>query len=540
MFNRQTLALIIFSLAITFLNSRAAYAVHMYNEAAVSNSYLFIENNVDNEYFLTSSSLDPRFTGANTWTRYKTNQDSMGYMGVVGWHKTNTWVDMWIDNSPINGPLMGLRCRLQNGGTCPSTGYLEAGARDNSGFYHARAGNSLYNGSYGFASFSPAAYNYFKDQPVGTQDSFDLNYCYSDTDYDYAAGERCNTLSTGYWHKRIFNVTKLGHLRLQSTGALAEVWIASDGTPSVNIGSEYCQVGVVSNVRGLICKMAAYSLQETQKINSLNFKMIIDNSKLGFSPYASDVKYSGDASKWYNFNTTTAYSNVFTTGGDYVYAFISDSFFQKMVKAGTSISANDNIFTLNFNNTNTPESGYYQFTTSTTLNIVPKEYGISIVSADEKANPKQSGKIDSDKPIEFEYRITTSAPRQADSITVQVVGESATIQRIPYCVFTSADETLKVPVPAYISFTSNTGATITKRNSCSDAPINITRANWVQTAWNANLDDSFYYRANIKLIFPMNDSRSQFTLSGQDWMGTVSASGEIKATATWVGVDRSS
>ncbi|WP_446918431.1 hypothetical protein, partial [Klebsiella pneumoniae] len=29
-----------------------------------------------------------------------------------------------------------------------------------------------------------------------------------------------------------------------------------------------------------------------------------------------------------------------------------------------------------------------------------------------------------------------------------------------------------------------------------------------------------------------------FTTDGHDWMGTVSASGDVKVTATWVGVDR--
>ena len=36
----------------------------------------------------------------------------------------------------------------------------------------------------------------------------------------------------------------------------------------------------------------------------------------------------------------------------------------------------------------------------------------------------------------------------------------------------------------------------------------------------------------------MDDSHSQFTTDGHDWMGTVSATGDVKATATWVGVDR--
>lgn len=36
----------------------------------------------------------------------------------------------------------------------------------------------------------------------------------------------------------------------------------------------------------------------------------------------------------------------------------------------------------------------------------------------------------------------------------------------------------------------------------------------------------------------MDDPHSQFTTDGHDWMGTVSATGDVKVTATWVGVDR--
>lgn len=531
----------IFLLAVTlavFSGMRTAHAVYMYDSGTVNNTYLFVENNVDNEFFITPTATDPRFTGANAWTKFKTSQDSLGYMGNAGWWRNNSYIDMWIENSPINMPFSGIRCRVANGQKCPSTGYVAAAASDNDGFYHTRSGGSAYEGSYALASLSPTAYEYFKNQTTGNRDDFILNFCYSDKDYDYESGQRCKALNTGYWYKIKFNVTKVGHLHLRSTGALAEVWTSSDGTPSVTIGTDTCQTAVVANIKGLVCKMVSYSLQETAKLYALYFKLLVDNAKLGFTPSYNDIKYSGDGKTWTDYNNWTNYYNVFTTNGEYVSLFMADAFFKKMVNAGKSINANDDIFTFNFQNNAVPESGYYQFTTSTTLNVIPKEYGISIISSDQKANPTQSGKIGSEQPIEFDYQITTSAPRQADSITVQVVGNNTKINGVPYCVFSSTDNKLKVPIPAYVSFTTEAGSTVTKRNSCGEAPVNITQANWVQTAWNANIDDSFYYKTNIRLLFPMDNSRSHFTVAGQEWMGTVSASGEIKATATWVGVSR--
>ena len=76
------------------------------------------------------------------------------------------------------------------------------------------------------------------------------------------------------------------------------------------------------------------------------------------------------------------------------------------------------------------------------------------------------------------------------------------------------------------------------RNSCSEQAVDMTHANWVQTAWNANVDDGFFFTTTLKLLFPMNDTRSTQTVEGQDWMGTVNANGKVEVIAKWIGVDR--
>ena len=168
---------------------------------------------------------------------------------------------------------------------------------------------------------------------------------------------------------------------------------------------------------------------------------------------------------------------------------------------------------------------------------MPKEYGISIVSSDNTASASGSGTIGDAAPIEIDYTVTVSGPRQADSITAQVIGESTTINSVPYCLFTSPQGGLSVPIPAFLQYNSQSGGVVKKRNSCSEAAINMSDAQWQQTPWDANNnDDGSYYATDLKLLFPMNDSRSMLTVSGTDWEGVVSASGEIKVTANWVGV----
>ncbi|QXD01221.1 CFA/I fimbrial minor adhesin (plasmid) [Klebsiella sp. PL-2018] len=61
---------------------------------------------------------------------------------------------------------------------------------------------------------------------------------------------------------------------------------------------------------------------------------------------------------------------------------------------------------------------------------MPKEYGISIVSSNYTSSSSGSGTIGDAHPIEMDYTVTVSGPRQADSITAQVIGESMTINNV--------------------------------------------------------------------------------------------------------------
>lgn len=532
----KSFLLIIFSL----IFAGPAIAVKATNSGSGSNNYMFIDNEIDQEFFISSSALDPRFSGANVWTQLESTQTSLGYMGFVGWLAVNSYADMWITNSPITQPFRGIRCMSQ-GANCSSSGAISADVIDNEGFYHAKSGDTVYTGVYGFASLSNSAYSYFNNLPINTTETYELNYCTTAKNYDYKSGQRCKDLASGAtWNTYKLTLTKTSHLTLKGTGAMAEIWVASDGTPSVSSGSDLCKITVVSGKSGLACKMIDYQLRESKIFSTLlTVKMKINNTMLGFTPAFDSIKYSSDGNTWNNFDTPVVYNQIFTTSGKYVTVFLSNDFFKQALNKGTNLTNKDGVFTFYFSNSISPESGFYQFTPSTKLNILPREYGISIVSTDGDTNPKASGKIGDDSPpIEFEYKVTTSAARQADSITAQVKGESVTLDGVPYCLFKSPDKSLQVPIPAYLSWISSTGGEVKVRNSCSEAPVDMTDATWVQTAWNASVNDGFFFTTNLKLLFPMNDVRSKLSVNDEDWMGTVSASGTVEVTAKWIGVDK--
>ncbi|GLR10097.1 fimbrial protein [Mixta theicola] len=503
-----------------------------------SNNYMFIENDVDGGYFITPNSFSPRFTGSNVWTKFPTKQTSLGFLGYI-WSWPNYYFDMWIENSPINTPFQGLRC-ITTGANCPASGYIAGEIIDENGFYHTRGGNSEENGSYAYGSLTDSAYHYFASRPVGASDEYIANICVTTTDYDYSTGIRCKDLMTNaIWRAVHMTLTKAGHLTLNHTNPLAEIWVASDGTPSTSLNADNCFIAVVNNISGITCRMVSYNYERSADItSSLVFGMVLNTTTLGFNPEPSSIKFSGDGATWYNYNSSTAYKNIFKqTGAGYVYVFLSKTFLKNLVDKGISITNNDSMFTFSFTNGIVYYSGYYQFTASSSINIVPKEYGISLISSNSAGGPDAPGIIGSDRAIEFEYTVTTSASRQADSITAQVIGDTTTLSGVPYCIFSSPDNSYKVPVPAYLSYTSQSGATVRERNSCGEPPVNMTNALWTQTAWDASASEGYYFATKLQLAFPMNDILSESTLDGGYWTGTVNASGELKVTATWIGVD---
>ncbi|QXD01220.1 CFA/I fimbrial minor adhesin (plasmid) [Klebsiella sp. PL-2018] len=314
--------------------SPSARALSATTQPLESNNFLFIENNIDNEYFITPSAQNPRFSGANTWVKLDgSNQVSIGYMGFIGWSGSAAYYkDMWIENSPISEPFSGLRCT--RGANCPSSGFIAGDVTDQFGYYHAKTtGAGTDGGIYGFASFSNSAFEYFRKMEVGGNETFKLNFCRTNINYDYADGKRCKDQERGNWYIRPFSVRKLAHLSLFSTNAFQELFIASDGTPSINKDSGNCEIGVVDRADGVICKMVSYTLeQESRLTNRLTISMLADSSLLRFSPAPATIKYSGDGQTWTNYNTKSVYSNVFSSGNEnkYVYVFLSKTFLKNM------------------------------------------------------------------------------------------------------------------------------------------------------------------------------------------------------------------
>lgn len=504
-----------------------------------TSNVLFIENNIDHEYFITPTIVDPRLSGANNWTKYSYLQSSLGYLGVVAWYDINELKDMWISNSAINTPFQGIRCVA--GIECPTSGYIAPELVSSDGIYHSQVTIGTTGGGYGFASLAPGFYTYLRDLPVGSPLTFLLNYCSTKIDYNPAIGERCNTTSKYTWAASNFTINKNAHLKLVDTKSLTEIYVTSNGTPSIGLGSANCKIAVVGIENGIVCKVVEYKYQESggKTPNSMVIYMNFNKALIGFRPADVSVKYSGNLRNWYLWNSRQIYKNVISQDGSGIYVFLSKTFLKELLDHGVVISESSNMLTFGFDNPIVPESGYYEFTSSNSMVIKPRNYSISIISDAAVYNPYKEGMVGHGKPpIEFNYIVTAAGPRQADKITAQVIGEGMMMDGKNLCVFSSDDNNLKVLFPATLSYTAVNSSYITKSNSCIDPAIELNDALWVETPWDKpDQDGGYFYRTDLKLSFPMDNSISLWSLNGDDWIGTVSAQGNVEVTATWTGAD---
>lgn len=506
----------------------------VYSAVTYTNSIVFIENNIDTEYFITPQKTDPRFSGANVYTKYSTTvQLSLGYMGYAGVVPLNYFLDIWLEDSPIDRPFIGNRC-WRNATGCPSDGTVKADNILSNGAYHMKITTHVGEGGYIRGVFSDSFYEYMKSLPTNSSKIFRYFYCYTKNDYNPAQGQTCSTMN-GTVNEQGFDIKKTGHIKLKSTNALQEIFVDSDGNAILGLGSKFCTLGKDE----VICKMVDYNF-EGSAFATMYVLMKVNTSILKFTPATTDIYLSATgAAPLYTYYTKTLLTNVMKPGDNSIYVHFKKSFLKKLIANKVDLSKSQDLFTFSFTNDAVPQSGFYEFTPSNTIIIKPRDYGISIISKDLASHPYREGKVgDNSPPLVFDYVVTTSAFRQANKITASVEGPNTTLKGQIYCLFSSKDKKINVPFSAYLSYTRDNGSKIKTRTACDNMPISIKEALWVQTTWPPPYESNgSFYRTDLQLSFPMNEETSLFSLEGEDWLGVVEASGYVHVFAEWSGPD---
>ena len=515
---------------------------------APSRDFVFIENNADDNYFVTPGGvLDPRITGSNRWTGLKYNgsgtiyQQSLGYIdnGYNTAAPSGRKLDMWLENSNISNPLTGLRCINWYSGCDMATSLILPQKTDAKGFYGVTVTPGGAKWLHGM--MSDMFYQSLEQMPVGSSISFELNSCYTTVQYDATKGGRCVDQASGTWYARNLTHLKAAHLRLMNTNALTEVFINTDGIPTLGQGNSDCKMQTIGTRNGISCKMVNYSLQNNGLSNtSIRIFPTITNEALASSINNQDMQFSLDGSNWQRVSGTTYYYTFNQMkSANAIYIFFSSNLFKQMVAMGISDINTRDLFNFRFRNTTSPESGWYEFSTSNSLIIKPRDFGVSIVSDEFITNPTRTGNVGQNEPsLNFGYIVTTSGKTTADEVLVKVKGPSQIIDGQNYCIFSSSDKTTQVPFPARLTFTTINGSKQTYDTSCDDQWHDMTQALWSSTPWNdASGDIGTMEKTNLVFSILMNNARSSRTVNDNNWYGEVSASGEIHVKATWRNVN---
>ncbi len=278
------------------------------------------------------------------------------------------------------------------------------------------------------------------------------------------------------------------------------------------------------------------NLSARKQFDEGTIRTIGANLSLASAVGAYDMQFSLNGSSWKPVSNT-AYYYTFNEmkSSDSIYVFFSSNFFKQMVNLGISDINTKDLFNFRFQNTTSPESGWYEFSTSNTLIIKPRDFSISIISDEYTSAPSREGYVGSGEPaLDFGYIVTTSGKTAADEVLIKVTGPAQVIGGRSYCLFSSDDGTAKVPFPATLSFITRSGTTQTYDAGCDDSWRDMTDALWLTTPWtDISGEVGQMDKTTVKFSIPMDNAISLRTVDDNGWFGEVSASGEIHVQATW-------
>lgn len=500
-------------------------------------AYIFIDNKIDREYLITTKNENPTFKGLNKWPKLST-PSYLGHIGFFGWGITHANTDLWIENAPVSRPILGLYCQL-SAQNCTSIGTIRGENIDDKGIYKALSGENTAGGSSPVGTISPELYEFARSAAINNKQDMIFNWCTTQVKYDLKS-QKCIDLdeTQARWLSYSFSIHKIAHLSLEPVSAISEIGVASDGTSEIKSGKSYCKKQRVNNVDGVSCKVIQFKYQRSQNPNTF-VSLHLDSKVFGkYKPDVTDIQFSFDGGDyWRNWGSEVSFGSLFTTYNSQISIFMSDNFFKGLIENGISLTESTSFFKFRLRNYNFSSDDPYYFSASSTIKVVPRDYGLSIISTDGSSRPQGSGTIGRDQPpIEFNYKVTLSAPRFADILTAQVKGQQIKAWGRKYCLFESPDRFIQVPVAAELNYTHASGRKVSNRISCGSEVIDMTHANWTAAPWSDRQGAN--YSTNLNLKFLMNQTVSEKTSAGTDWMGVVTADGLIQVKAQWMGVDR--
>ncbi|HIF9482185.1 hypothetical protein IHC92_18970 [Photobacterium damselae subsp. damselae] len=525
----------LFFILLLSLISIHAYAVNG-TVRTDANDFIFIENDQDSDMYigLATSHFDPRLTGSSAWVKYsRSKQISLGYagMGVDKYLYSGYLLDIWDENSPIRQPYISQSCWTKDSGCNPATSTPTTAPYrvDNKGFY----GLVTTHNHEDYARLSNSFYQYVKAMPVDSSLSRDMNVCYIKGSYGFDNTKKCVDQPNHVLRTYHLTHTKKAHIKVMKTDAFSDIFIDTNGNPTIAPGSKGCEFLNLSGYDGIACDFVKFDIKAggpNSYFDDTKFKIVFPDPV--FAPDSSShVKISIKGESWSSSNYSRNVEDML--GHDTFQVFFSNRYLKKVISNSTKDSTLlNNLLYLEFSHDTATKSGYYEVSGSTTINVKPRDYAVSIISTDGLLHPRKEGKVGIDK-LNFEYTVMQSAPVRSTSYELELSQDNPGTDSNGNCLFYrkgSHDKSTAVAVPAYIKFLEKSGSYFNKKVNCDNGIVSLN-----DIKEDTAVSDGFglILHSKVNLIFDLRDPSLAKDMSGNDWEGNASQSGKVTLRAIW-------
>ncbi|HHQ4775996.1 TPA: hypothetical protein ACSP84_003847 [Aeromonas veronii] len=503
--------------------------------------FVLIEDERDGNIFLINGYYNTGVQGAARWTK---DYGDTKYISILAYadtfHKNGEWqniqgmnFDMW-EEGPISHPYLTAACKTTQAGCNAATAESNNAPAvvDERGFYGvmgAPQGSPR-------AKLSPHFIEYLKAMHVGGKATRTVHFCFTPVKYDARAGQRCVDQTEGIHAKQVITLTKIAHMRIKNRHKMANVTIDSNGNMAVVPGTQGCiNYKHDTQYSGVLCEMLSYDMR-------VSTPTVVNN---GLKVYLQDPPLNDDSGVDYTFDGGVTWLSHWATSGTL-------DFLNKVPFGEKTLSAHldywalrrpfpriidlDNAIKIRAWGTHARgvKNGAEEFLipNSTSINIQPRDYSVTIISADGQAAPYQAGSVGRDI-LRFPYEISESGPLSANKLEISVTQDQG-IPDAGRCTFYGEEQSAIVPIPTLLKFDTNNGS-LAQPVRCDRVPVDI-RALGIkdsrpQENWTNPLGISRYY--SLALEFDLTDPVVQRTVQGGYWEGEVHQSGTITIKGTW-------
>ncbi|WP_421324638.1 hypothetical protein [Aeromonas sp. 604176] len=515
-----------------------------------NSSYLSIKNHIDSNIYIGPLAYnDDIGTIAGTSHITHPNQELLAYARIACKRNYSSpspcmsssypfWT-LWEPNPFVPAPYLGISCHILTTASygCDKTGkfplyYIQGALYPQTAHWGVRSFPGFRN--YGFMSqpygfiagaVSTAYLEKLHNVPTGNQVSITQQFC-----AHKSANVVLPTLPCDYQETNTLNYKKAGTLTLMPIKQKNNIFVDSNGTPTLLPGSTGCEQATVAGVNGLVCEISSYNF-ETQGWPSkspFNYAIRINNAALNAKVAVEDIKISADKVTWTGKEVTQPLDTL--QGRKSIYIFLSKKYFKALNDTGL-LGSDQQVLRFSIFHSEMTASGYYEFSPSVQFDVKSRYYSVFITP---ESGSYAEGKVGYDRLV-FPYKLAESGPVSASRLEMRVTQDTGTVFK-GFCTLYQGNSA--IPVPTRLVFNSESlGDNYLQPIRCDATPIDL-RSFQIKDSrppeyWQGQEGDGVTRYYDVALDFDLRHPMVFETTAGEPWEGIAAQTGKIELRAIW-------